>query len=115
MNRGVPATLGARIRVLRRARGLTQDRLASTTGVSRSAVAQWESDRSGHSAGMLRRIADALGVSVSMLRDGWDEGPANSMLTPQEQQLLSLYRSCSEEDRSVLLHVAEKIARSDGV
>ena len=73
-------TLGARIRALRRARGLTQDRLASSTGVSRSAVAQWESDRAGHSAGMLRR----------------------------------LYRGCSPEDRSVLMHVAEKIAASTG-
>ncbi|MBE7210619.1 MAG: helix-turn-helix domain-containing protein [Gluconacetobacter diazotrophicus] len=107
------ATLGARIRAFRRARGLTQDRLASFTGVSRSAVAQWESDRTGHSAGMLRRIAEALGVSVGMLRDGWDavEDP-RSLLTPQESALLALYRRCSDPDQAVLMHVAEKIAAS---
>jgi transcriptional regulator with XRE-family HTH domain len=105
-------TLGARIRTLRRARGLTQDRLADTTGVSRSAVAQWESDRAGHSAGMLRRIAEALGVSVGLLRDGWEGAPGESPLTPQETLLLTLYRTCSPEDRSVLMHVAEKIAAS---
>ncbi len=104
-------TLGARIRALRRARGLTQDRLASSTGVSRSAVAQWESDRAGHSAGMLRRIAEVLGVSVGVLRNGW-EGAAQQALTPQEIALLRLYRGCSPEDRSVLMHVAEKIAAS---
>ena len=104
-------TLGARIRALRRARGLTQDRLASSTGVSRSAVAQWESDRAGHSAGMLRRIAEVLGVSVGVLRNGW-EGSTQQALTPQEIALLRLYRGCSPEDRSVLMHVAEKIAAS---
>ena len=106
-------TLGTRIRILRRARGLTQDRPASFTGVSRSAVAQWESDRAGHSAGMLRRIAEALGVSVGMLRDGWEvpEEP-RTMLTPQESALLSLYRRCSEQDQAVLMHVAEKVAAS---
>lgn len=105
-------SLGARIRTLRRARGLTQDRLANSTGVSRSAVAQWESDRAGHSAGMLRRVAEVLGVSVSMLRDGWDGLSQESILTPQEAMLLQLYRTCGEEDRSVLMHVAEKIAAS---
>ncbi len=106
-------TLGARIRALRRARGLTQDRLASSTGVSRSAVAQWESDRAGHSAGMLRRIAEVLGVSVGVLQKGW-EGSAQQALTPQEIALLRLYRGCSPEDRSVLMHVAERIAASTG-
>ncbi len=105
-------TVGARIRTLRRARGLTQDRLADSTGVSRSAVAQWEGDRAGHSAGMLRRIAEALGVSVGLLRDGWDGDPGDAPLTPQETALLQLYRHCSPEDRSVLMHVAEKIAAS---
>ncbi len=105
-------TLGARIRALRRARGLTQDRLADSTGVSRSAVAQWESDRAGHSAGMLRRVAEVLGVSVGMLRDGWDGLATDAVLTPQETALLRLYRSCGNEDRSVLMHVAEKIAAS---
>ena len=105
-------TLGARIRALRRARGLTQDRLADSTGVSRSAVAQWESDRAGHSAGMLRRVAEVLGVSVGMLRDGWDGVSTDAVLTPQETALLRLYRSCTDEDQSVLMHVAEKIAAS---
>ena len=112
---GPALTLGARIRALRRARGLTQDRLASSTGVSRSAVAQWESDRAGHSAGMLRRIAVVLGVSVGALRDGWQEEHADETpLTPQEAALLRLYRTCSPEDQSVLMHVAEKIAASSG-
>ena len=104
-------SLGARIRTLRRARGLTQDRLARSTGVSRSAVAQWESNRAGHSAGMLRRLADVLGVSVSTLHDGWD-GSNGTVLTAHELALIRLYRTCTDEDRTLLMHVAGKIAAS---
>ena len=75
-------------------------------------MAQWESDRAGHSAGMLRRVAEVLGVSVGMLRDGWDGVSTDAVLTPQETALLRLYRSCTDEDQSVLMHVAEKIAAS---
>lgn len=107
-----PLTLGARIRALRRARGLTQDRLANSTGVSRSAVAQWESDRAGHSTGMLRRLADVLGVSVSTLNDGWDTAAMDTVLSSHELALIHLYRSCNEEDRAVLMQVASKIAAS---
>ena len=103
------SSLGARIRTLRRARGLTQERLAHSTGVSRSAVAQWESNRAGHSAGMLLRLADVLGVSVGTLHYGWD-GASSTALTAQELALICLYRSCSHEDRTLLMNVASKIA-----
>ena len=102
--------LGARIRTLRRARGFTQDRLARSTGVSRSAVAQWESNRAGYSAGMLRRLANVLGVSINMLHEGWEDSAAAAMLTAHELALVRLYRSCAEEDRTLLMLVASKIA-----
>jgi transcriptional regulator with XRE-family HTH domain len=105
-------TLGARIRTLRRARGLTQDRLAQSTGVSRSAVAQWESDRAGYSSGMLGRIAEVLGVSVAMLRDGWDGIASDSILSSDEMTLLRLFRDCDGEDRAVILQLAQRIAAS---
>jgi transcriptional regulator with XRE-family HTH domain len=108
---GSPAvTIGSRIRALRRARGLTQDTLAVSTGVSRSAVAQWETGRAGQMGGKLRRIAEALGVSVSMLKEGWEGLATDSVLSAEEMSLLRLFRRCAAEDRSVLMHVAQKLA-----
>jgi transcriptional regulator with XRE-family HTH domain len=104
------ATIGNRIRALRRARGLTQDTLAVSTGVSRSAVAQWETGRAGQMGGKLRRIAEALGVSVSMLKEGWEGLASDSVLSAEEISLLRLFRRCAAEDRSVLMHVAQKLA-----
>ncbi len=114
--RGVPGddspavTIGSRIRTLRRARGLTQDTLAVSTGVSRSAVAQWETGRAGQMSGKLRRIAEALGVSVSMLKEGWEGLATDSVLSAEEMSLLRLFRRCPPEDRTVLMHVAQKLA-----
>ena len=103
-------TIGSRIRTLRRARGLTQDTLAVSTGVSRSAVAQWETGRAGQMGGKLRRIAEALGVSVSMLKEGWEGLATDSVLSAEEMSLLRLFRRCPPEDRTVLMHVAQKLA-----
>ena len=103
-------TIGSRIRTLRRARGLTQDTLAVSTGVSRSAVAQWETGRAGQMGGKLRRIAEALGVSVSMLKEGWEGLATDSVLSAEEMSLLRLFRRCASDDRMVLIHVAQKLA-----
>ena len=101
-------TIGSRIRILRRARGLTQDDLASECGVSRSAVAQWETDRAGQLSGNITRIAEALDTSVEHLLQG--STPAASA-SGDELAMLRLYRACDPEDRAFLLRTAHKLAR----
>ncbi len=102
-------TVGARIRAFRQALGLTQDQLAASCGVSRSAVAQWETDRAGQLRDNITRIADALATTVEYLLQG--ERP-QSDVTGDELALLRLYRACDAEDRSFLLRTAHKLARS---
>jgi transcriptional regulator with XRE-family HTH domain len=104
-----PATVGARIRAQRLARGLTQDQLASACGVSRSAVAQWETDRAGQLRGNISRIADALQISVEHLLHG---DTLDSGMTGDEMAMLRLYRACDAEDRAFLLRTARKLART---
>lgn len=60
-------TLGADLRALRKARGLTLSALAGTLGRSVGWLSQVERDRSAPSITDLRHFAAALGVSVSML------------------------------------------------
>ncbi len=98
-----------RIRALRRARGLTQDDLANACGVSRSAVAQWETDRAGQLRGNITRIAEALGASIEHLLQG--AGSAASA-TGDELAMLRLYNACDPEDRAFLLRTAHKLARN---
>jgi transcriptional regulator with XRE-family HTH domain len=105
-------TVGARIRAARLARNMTQVDLADAVGVSRSAVAQWETERSGQVRGNLQRIASVLAVSVQHLLTGDDTslpyGPENST----EHALLRLYRVCTEDDRAFLLRTATRLARA---
>ncbi len=105
-------TVGARIRAARLAQGMTQADLADAVGVSRSAVAQWETERSGQVRGNLTRIATVLSVSVQHLLSGSDSvavpGPENAT----ELALLRLYRACTEDDRAFLLRTATRLARA---
>jgi transcriptional regulator with XRE-family HTH domain len=102
-----PQSVGARIRAQRLARGLTQDQLAAACGVSRSAVAQWETDRAGQLRGNISRIAEALQISIEQLLHGLH---LEAGKTGDEMALLRLYRACSGEDRAFLLRAARKLA-----
>jgi transcriptional regulator with XRE-family HTH domain len=101
---------GARIRVARFARGMTQAQLAQSVGVSRSAVAQWETDRAGQIRGNLARIASALGVSVGHIVSGDAQADAQAE-HGSELALLRLYRACDEADRQLLLQTALRLSR----
>src|SRR5690242_13656045 len=104
------AGIGARIRQARQERGLTQDALAKAVGVTRSAVAQWETDRAGQVTGNLGRIATALGTSIEWLMHGTDKRQVAEAATGDELAMLRLYRECAPEDRQILLRTARRLA-----
>ena len=106
-----PQDIGTRISTIRRERGLTQDELADQVGVSRSAVAQWETGRTGQVTGNLSRIADVLEVNVEYLVHGDDKRAAGEVLQGDELALLRLYRECEPDDRQMLLRTARRLAR----
>ena len=62
-------TLGERIREQRKARGMSQEMVAGCLGVSRQAVAKWESGQSAPSAENLHRLAELLGTTAGSLLD----------------------------------------------
>ncbi len=106
-----PNSIGDRIRAARTDRSLTQDELARQIGVSRSAVAQWETGRTGQITGNLTRIAAALQVSVEYLVHGDDKRAPAEARQGDELALLRLYRACDPADRQMLLHTARRLAR----
>src|SRR5271168_878936 len=109
MTESAAQTVGRRIRDLRQARGLTQDQLAALCEVSRSAVAQWETDRAGQLRGNISRIAAALSANVEFLLEG-ERAPSD--MTGDELAMLRLYRACDADDRAFLLRTARKLADS---
>jgi transcriptional regulator with XRE-family HTH domain len=57
--------VGARVRSLRRERGLTIEQLAAATGLTKGFISQLERDRTAPSLSSIARICDALGVRLS--------------------------------------------------
>jgi transcriptional regulator with XRE-family HTH domain len=106
-------SVGRRIAALRRERDLSQAELAAATGVSRSAVAQWETDRVGQVRENLSRIAAVLDVSVEVLLHG-DAARGGETLTGDELALLRLYRRCGGPERTALVREARRLVRLSG-
>jgi len=102
--------IGGRIQVARKEKGWTQEALAEAVGVSRSAVAQWETDRAGQITDNLARIAAALGTNVEWLMHGRDKLAPLTATSADELALLRLYRECTGEDRQILLRMAKRLA-----
>jgi transcriptional regulator with XRE-family HTH domain len=102
-----------RLREQRRGRGLTQAQLADRVGVSRSAIAQWETGRTGQLGSNLSRVAAALETGVEYLMFGDDKRAPSQALQGDELALLRLYRECEPEDRQILLRTARRLARHE--
>ena len=98
------------MRTARLGRGLTQDGLAGAVGVSRSAVAQWETGRAGQLGGNLARVAAVLGVGGEYLLSGSDVRAPFGAASADEAALLRLYRACAPDDRQILLRTARRFA-----
>ena len=109
-----PTDIGARIRIAREEQGWTQDQLAEAVGVSRSAVAQWETGRAGQVTTNLTRVASTLGVGVEYLMHGRDSRVPGQAYTGDELAMLRLYRECLPEDRQLLLRTARRLVKSAG-
>ena len=105
-----PHDIGTRIRATRRERSLTQDELADLVGVSRSAVAQWETGRAGQVTGNLSRVAAVLSVGVEHLMFGDDKVAPLRATRSDELAILRLYRDCAPTDQQLLLRTARRLA-----
>ena len=66
----IDAFLAARVRDLRRSRGLTLEQLAELSGVSRSMISLIERQETSPTAAVLNKLADAFGLSLPALFAG---------------------------------------------
>ncbi len=110
----LPEQVGERIQAVRREHGWTQDDLARRIGVSRSAIAQWETGRSGQLSANLSRVAGVLGVGVEFLLHGDEKLAPRQASGADEWALLRLYRECTPADRQMLLRMVRRLANASG-
>jgi transcriptional regulator with XRE-family HTH domain len=106
---------GARIRNLRLVVGLTQVQLTkrmATMGspISRSSVAQWETDRAFPDDRHVEHLSIILGTTVSFLRTSRLDD-----VTPEEMAIIHSMRSMSQGSVDLLIQVANRIRISDPI
>ena len=79
-------TIGKRIALLRKEKGMTQEDLASAMGVSPQAVSKWENDQTCPDISALPKLSKLLGVTVDELLEGKQELPAVRVLPPEQRK-----------------------------
>ena len=79
-------TIGKRIALLRKEKGLTQEELATHMGVSPQAVSKWENDQTCPDISALPKLSKLLGVTVDELLEGKSETPAVRVLPPEQRK-----------------------------
>jgi len=80
--------VGARVRSLRRERGLTIEQLAAATGLTKGFISQLERDRTSPSLSSIARICDALGVRLSHI---FEREPAPALVRRDERPVVDAY------------------------
>ena len=108
------AIVGARIRVLRVKRGISQTALAARIGVTFQQLQRYEAGAGRVGAGRLARIAFALDVSVGEFFELSRAGPADSkspvylLAEPGARQILEAYaRTPDPRTRSCIARLVE--------
>ena len=98
-------TIGKRIALLRKEKGLTQEELAQHMGISPQAVSKWENDQTCPDISALPRLSRLLGVSVDELLSGKEELPAVRVLPPAERK----------DPRDMMLRITVDSAQGDRI
>ena len=92
------------IRTRRNALGLNQTRLAEETGVSRNAVAGWETGHSRPDLGTVPSLCKALGISIEAF---FGEEADRS---EEDRRLLKFFGMLDQRDREAILWQIEALA-----
>ena len=106
MPNDVLSVLGARLKVARKERNLTQERLAELSGWSARHIAKIEKGEVNPSFEALSTLVKALGVSFDSVFD-----PASEQVEAELQEIAGLYRACPEQGQRLILAAIRAMAK----
>lgn len=107
--RSLDKTLGERVQALREARGWTQEALAQAIGIEAATLSRYETAKLAFPLGVLARVADRLGTTLSDLVRS-DDAPIKQ--DSDTSKLLLLWRRLDRSKRRLALRILREIARS---
>lgn len=111
--------LGSRLRELRQARGLSQEKIAEILNVQRSTVSQIESGKRSLVAHDLSSLADALGISIDSFIDPGKEIEvvleAEATGNDKEQMRINVPQKNIRKFKEVLIYLLKQIGSRPNV
>lgn len=114
------ASFGQKLRKLRKARFISQQKVANDLGLSQSTIASYENDVREPSFQVINTIAKYFGVPATSLMPSSDEGVSNDLVyqladslhkNPKLSLLFDRSRYLSEQDLDAVLAVINSIQR----
>lgn len=105
-------TIGDKIRLHRKALGLTQTELGEKLGVKTNAVSKWECGRVDDiPTSKIKAMAKLFDVQPSYLIDEKQPAPTNGDgLNEEDKRLLMMIHNLSPEDRERIVAIIEALA-----
>lgn len=106
-------SLGSRLKMARKAKHLTQKQLGDLVSVTGSAIGNYESGVSSPNEDILIRLMEILNIDANFLyADDMVNSKDMYFLTPEEQQLLSAFRSLNEIGQRIALHSVQSYSNT---
>lgn len=114
-------TLGEKIRKRRRAKGLSQKRLAELLGIQYQSVQDWERDRTKPSTGKIPELCEILDVTSTWLLSSGGakyagkvkmaarESPAIYGLRPEGRKFLELFERLKPDTQHIVIKLMEAL------
>ena len=106
----MPESFGDRLRRIREGKRLSQAELAQKTGFQPSAISHFESGRRAPSFDNLKKLADALAISIDYLL-GRESVPTSA--GPVAEKLFRNFEQMSAEDQDDLAKFAALLAEKN--
>lgn len=104
-------SMGLRLRMARKAAGYTQKKLAELVEVSASSIANYETGVSAPNEDILIRLMNVLNIDANFLyADDIIHRPGLSFLSPEEIQLISVYRNLNATGQQMAMTALESFA-----
>jgi transcriptional regulator with XRE-family HTH domain len=109
-------SFGARVKELRKRKGITQVELAKSLGVTQRGISYYENETDNPSMDVIEKIARALGVSKRLLIE-YDELHLTDEPKPIRslQQKMKIIPKLPPEDQRYLVRTIEMLAQKHGV
>ena len=106
-------TIGARVRALRKKRGLSQVELAALAGITQGSLSLIEKNKTAVPAGStLAGLCAALQTTPDFLIAGGGGDPESIESAMQEHELVYLWRSLPQDARRLLIESAHAVKRA---